>query len=438
MLGVGVLVSGCGSVPRSDAAAAEMRQIEVPIEFVEVRHKTINPSAQCTGQIRSCFGKEVVISSRLHGRLLKMLVQPGDNVKRGDVLGYIDSQQVNDLQAEVIEAASKLSLAEAKESRELKAYQEELLRPRELLRSSAACQQAKIGMVTAERDYLRSKQLYEEKIIAQKDFYKAEAALENAKVEVTRATKDEQRERELFNNKALIQKDWQLAHAETELARKELESLRRRLRFFGLPSEMIESLVQSGQAEGLVPVVSPSSGTVVQQHVAAGELVGPDVPIVTVCDLSKVAIKCDIPEADVAAVALGLPVEARVGAYPDRVFRGSITYIGSKLESQTRTVPVRVEIANEDELLKLDMFADVRIESHPRVALVCPRDAIHNVDNKTVVYVQNKDKTSYTKKEVSVGVSDGDVFEIKQGLAEGDVVATKGSLLLQTQISLKK
>jgi cobalt-zinc-cadmium efflux system membrane fusion protein len=434
-----VLLTGCSSQrdESADARASEPASIENAIQVATVCRGKISPTVDCTGQIRPRFGQEILVSARLKGRLLRALVEPGQDVIAGQKLGYIDSQQISDLQAEAIQAASKLAMAAAREEREKRAYQQELLRPKELIEARASAQRAGIALGMAQRDYDRASQLYKEKIVAAKDYYLAEANLQNAKVEVERLNTERQREQELFNNKALIQKDWQLAHAETQQCQKELDTIKARLAFLGFDKEQIGKVLNQEQVAPVVPIIAPAPGTVVQQHVAPGEIVGPDTPILTLCDLSEVAVKCDLPEADVAAIKLGLPVEASVQAYPNRNFAGKITFVGSKLDHDTRTVPLRAVMDNRDRLLKLDMFVDVRIKCNAKTAVLCPRDAVHHVAERTVVYVRKADR-GFEQRQISTGIADGDLIEVVNGLSEGEQVATKGSLLLQTKLSMDK
>jgi multidrug efflux pump subunit AcrA (membrane-fusion protein) len=80
-----------------------------------------------------------------------------------------------------------------------------------------------------------------------------------------------------------------------------------------------------------------------------------------VADLSSVWVVADVFEQDIAQVRTGAVAKVRINAYPDKVFEGRVTYVYPTLNAETRTVPVRVELANPGQLLKPAMFAQVEV-----------------------------------------------------------------------------
>jgi Cu(I)/Ag(I) efflux system membrane fusion protein len=80
-----------------------------------------------------------------------------------------------------------------------------------------------------------------------------------------------------------------------------------------------------------------------------------------VADLSSVWVVADVFEQDIAQVRTGAMAKVRINAYPDKVFEGRVTYVYPTLNPETRTVPVRVELANPGQLLKPAMFAQVEV-----------------------------------------------------------------------------
>ncbi|MBA3859083.1 MAG: hypothetical protein C0507_19430 [Cyanobacteria bacterium PR.3.49] len=403
------------------------------IECEKVKREKLSPVVHCTGQIKPIFGKEYVVSSRLPGRISKINVAPGEKVRKGQILAYVDSQQISEIEAEAIRAASRLSIAKAHEERELRVYQEELLRPKALISARTARQQAEVSQRAAERNHKRLESLHKEGIAAEKDYLNAKSNLEKANLDLEQAQLEEKREEKLFSNKALIRKNWQLAHAETQTCQNELETVKERLRFLGVYDDTVGESITSRSLQPLVPIISPGDGILVQQLVSTGEIVNPDEQIFSVCNLNKVAICCELPESELSAVSNGLPVKVTVSSYGEQTFSGVITYVGSKLDPKTRTVPVRAVIDNQKGLLKLNMFATVDIVGKEQNVIACSRDALHESEGKTVVYVR-KAPEQYDRRVVATGIASGDKVEIVSGLKGGEEVVTAGGVLVKAKL----
>src|SRR5271170_3307648 len=109
-----------------------------------------------------------------------------------------------------------------------------------------------------------------------------------------------------------------------------------------------------------VNVYSPASGFIIQQNVTeaatAGVTLSGTPNAFTIADLSHVWIICDVYENDLATVHLGQEADIRLNAYPDRVFKGTISDIGAVLDPNIRTGKVRIQVENPSNLMRLGMF----------------------------------------------------------------------------------
>lgn len=432
-------LQGC-VITKSKASNSELTveantgESEKQIRCVKVSKTRLTPVVHCTGQISSDFGKECLVGVRLSGRLLKLLVAPGDAIKKGQTIGFVDSQQIGDLQAAAIQASVRLKMAKAQEEREHSVLEEELVRPKALIRARTAREKAQVVVKAARRDFERVESLYKEKIAAAKDYFDARSFLEKVSIELEQLKAEETREKHLFDNKCLIRKDWQLAHADTERCQNELATIKERLLFLGVPDATVNSIVNAQHLEPMIPIVSPISGTVIQQFASAGEIVQADKPVVSICDLGQVAVACSLPEADVGIVKVKAPVEARISGLHNESFKGFISYIGSRIDPQTRTASLRAVIPNKQNKLKLNMFADIIIEGEALESVACPKEALHHSSGRSVVYIKNGEQ--FKEVEVKIGVCAGDLVEILSGLSEGDEVVTEGGVLVKTELSL--
>lgn len=177
---------------------------------------------------------------------------------------------------------------------------------------------------------------------------------------------------------------------------------------------------------------APFAGVVTRFDVASGELVGPERELMTITDISTVWVLADVYEKDVAKVRPETDVTIRVDAYPDRTFTGRLTYVSDLIDPQTRTAKVRCVVANPLGVLKLDMFAKVSIPTTDRRdGIVVPVAAVQQIDGSPVVFVRQS-ATRFEQRKVEVGLTAGDLVEIRAGLRAGEVIAGAGSFYLKT------
>jgi len=441
-------LSACGS--KSDSAGASLSnhenandpklikvsdkvatQIDIQHESIEKRSLVI--PLHVTGKIEPDLGKEVDVTSRINGRVKKVFVAPGQEVKRGQLMANLDSQEISDLQAELLEAKAKLTIAEAHEEREKTIYSELLVRPKSLIEAQTTYDAAKVNKELADTEFKRQEGLYKEKISAQKDYLASKAAAATAVATYEQSRIAYEREKNFYKNKAMLRKDLQLAEAETAKERQHYNTLKQRLDFLGGDTSL--SVVNSGQISGLVRIVAPVSGVVSHHDLAVGEVVHPDKSIFKVTDLSSVVVKADLPEVDISRVTLGGKVRVNVASYPGEVFYATVSFISENVMPDTRTVAVRARLDNTQRKFKLQMFAEIDLEGAPRELLACPKSAIQELDGKPVVFVRKEG--GYEERHIKTGVDTEKYVEVISGLDAGESVVTQGSLMLRTELTYK-
>ena len=139
------------------------------------------------------------------------------------------------------------------------------------------------------------------------------------------------------------------------------ESSLQRLRNWDISDEQIKALASSGEARRTLTFRSPASGIVTEKKALQGMRFMPGEALYQVADLSSVWVIADVFEQDIGLVKTGATARVRINAYPDKTFEGTVTYVYPTLKAETRTVPVRVELANPGMLLKPAMFAQVEL-----------------------------------------------------------------------------
>lgn len=428
---------GCGDTQTKLSTGASKLSDEtsehIELETQAVKKRKLGDSLNVAGEILPEFGKEVSLTNRVRGRVVNIFVKPGSKVEKGQVLAMIDSQQISDLQSQLIEANSKLDIAKAHEERERQVYREQIKRPETLLEAKEQFEEAKVQLQLSKQNMERYQKLLKEGIAASKDFYASQAKYNRARSLHRQAKANMEREEGLFKNKAMLRRDLQLAQAEVRRAKQRVSTLKQRLVFLGMTEDKANQIMTSGRIEGTVPIIASMSGTVSKQDVALGAIVDPGKEAFRISDLSTVALSAEIPGVDLPGLSIGMPVVARISGLPGRKFEGKINYIGSHIDPETRTAPIRARLENKDLKLKASMFADTTIKLPPHMVLACPKESVQKKKGHEVVYVADEDH--FVEQPVRLGRDNEKFYEVISGLKEGDRVVTTGSLLLKTEVA---
>lgn len=246
--------------------------------------------------------------------------------------------------------------------------------------------------------------------------------------------KNLEREETLFSKKISPEKDVIRARQELAEAGADLAFAYERFHLLGIEIDQYENQ-HKGDQHPLIAVASPINGSVIERAATQGEVVSPEKQLFTVADLSKLWVSIDIYEKDLSRIKSGTTVKVRTTAYPDRNFKGVISYIGDVLEEKTRTVKARVVVENANRLLKPGMFATVLIEAGGGTErlITVPEEAIFLDGSKNYVFIQTAPE-EFEMREVAVGRTLGKRLEVIRGLNKGEPVAVKGAFILKSEL----
>lgn len=146
--------------------------------------------------------------------------------------------------------------------------------------------------------------------------------------------------------------------------RKDLVSLARdKLSRWGVTPEQVDDILAQGKPSYRMPILSPLSGVVVRKNIFEGQYVSEGDPMFEVADLTHVWIQAQVYEDQIPLVQVGQEVEARVGAFPGEVFKGTVAFKDPVLNPATRTLGVRYDLDNMDMKLQPGMFATVTLHT---------------------------------------------------------------------------
>lgn len=211
-------------------------------------------------------------------------------------------------------------------------------------------------------------------------------------------------------------------------------SLKERMLLYGLTEHEIVTLKNSAQVRSDVPVHAPASGIITNRDINVGQNLTMRDRLFTITDLSTVWVIANIYEKDFVLLRPGTAVTIASQAYPGRSWQGRISYIDPRIDQETRTAQVRIEVPNQNQLLKLGMFVDVTIKSGgTEQALVAPKSAVQTIGNEQVVFLP-LGEGRFEMRKVILGEESGDLVRIASGLNPGEKVVTEGSFFLRAEI----
>ena len=270
------------------------------------------------------------------------------------------------------------------------------------------------------------------------------------------------------------------------------ESARDKLLLWGLAEDQVAAIEERGTAEDHMLIRSPAAGIVVHKALKQGDYIKEGTAIYRIADLSQLWVQLDAYEQDLPWLRYGQAVSVNTEAFPGRVFEGWISFLNPTVDERTRTVKVRVNVANPDGELKPGMFVRAVVQSrvgqsghvleprlqgkwispmHPEVVkdgpgkcdvcgmdlvpaesllkhstaleegkpLTVPASAVLVTGARAVVYVelQGKKKPTFEGREIILGPRAGDYYIVLAGLSETDRVVVNGAFRIDSSMQIQ-
>jgi len=358
-----------------------------PTKLAKVEKGDLAKSVVATGKVTPIT--KVEVKSKASGIVKKLLVDYGDNVKKGQLLAQLDKVEI---EAQVAQSRAALDAAEAN-----------------LTSSQADFERAKVDAEGPDVPLL--KRAYDRAVSMAKDGVVSASALDDA-----------EKNYEMSLNKQNVSKA-QVTVLKAKIAQSKAQV-----------AQDQANLTQLDEQLSYTDIVSPIDGIVLSRDVEMGDAVssilvlGSSATLVmTLGDTSEVYVKGKVDESDIGRVYLGQPARIKVESFKDQNFLGKVTKIvplGVEKDNVT-TFEVWVSIDNPTGQLKANMTANAEIilEEHKNVVTVPEQALIYDNSGKAFVEVPDaKDKEGKRKVSVTAGISNGTRTEITAGLNPGDTV----------------
>ena len=212
---------------------------------------------------------------------------------------------------------------------------------------------------------------------------------------------------------------------------------RARLELYEVPEAEIQRLIRTHEPSGHVTWRATHDGTIMEKPVVAGMHADEGTPLYRIADLSTIWVIAEAPEQALAIATLGATAKIKVIAFPGKTFTGKVSFIYPEVSMVTRTVKVRIELANSERILIPGMFASVELSAVPgKPVLTVPENALIDSGQRQVLLIA-RGEGLFEPREVFAGRHAGGRVEILSGLKEGENVVTSATFLIDAESNLR-
>lgn len=400
---IGVFVASCGGSRANDRSEENTNNQPpvVPVTTVAAIRRDLPRFFEATGSLAG--DQQTDVAPQTAGKVVAVGVDIGSAVRRGQMLVQLDDAE---LKLRVDQAVAQLeqtraSVRQAEERIGLRSGQ--AFDPNRVSEVVAA----KVGLDLAEKNLRRAEKLIESGDVS-RSFYDDQRARRDQLKEQYDVALAQARQ----NYAAVVVARTNVANAESQLA-----------------------LARRNLSYAIIP--SPIDGFVSERTADLGEYVSPQQKVATVVRTNPLRIRIDIPEQAIPEVRVGQSVSIATSAWPDKNFSGRVARIAPNVSAASRTLTVEAEVENSSGALKPGQFATVRIlQERSEPAVLVPVRAVITEAGVSRVFVIKDGRAE--QRLVQTGQTEGDLIEVKSGVAADELVATSELQQLSDGIAVKQ
>jgi len=220
-----------------------------------------------------------------------------------------------------------------------------------------------------------------------------------------------------------------------------VEAAREKLRQWKLNDDQIEAIEEKGEVTEHMKIRSDVSGVVHKQMVNTGDYVKKGSALYHIARINKVWVMFDAYQKDIPLIEEGDEIRFTVSSMPGETFTSKVTFIDPIMNEKSRVAKVRAEAVNKDGLLKPGMFAEGVLSSDnvgKGRELIVPESAVMWTGKRSVVFVRvpDRQKPTFTLREVVLGTALNDSYIVEEGLSENEEVVTHGTFAVDAAAQL--
>ena len=269
------------------------------------------------------------------------------------------------------------------------------------------------------------------------DLIQAESTLIGTAAILELTSKELARARDLYGTNGVSQRELEQATSDEQTAEGALKAARDAVRVFGKTEAEIEQIVDTRKIDPALVVRSPLAGEVTAYNAPPGLLVQPGTAPApfSVADTSLKWMLGNVTESDSPLFHVGQAVEARVMAYPGRVFSGKIAKIYATVDANSHRVTIRSEIADPKHELRPGMLAHfvIRVQD-PVESAAMPMNGVVREGDGTMTAWVTTDRRRFLQKTVKIGLQRDGRYQVLEGLQRGELVVTDGAVFLSSML----
>jgi Cu(I)/Ag(I) efflux system membrane fusion protein/cobalt-zinc-cadmium efflux system membrane fusion protein len=219
-----------------------------------------------------------------------------------------------------------------------------------------------------------------------------------------------------------------------------LNSARERLSYWDVTPDQIEELETSREPRRTLAVMSPAGGLVVEKMDQAleGMYAKAGMNLYKIADLSTIWVEVEVFENQIPWLRVGQRALVELAYEPGKQYTGRVRYLYPFLDEKTRTMKVSVELPNSGRKLRADMYANVTFEiPSVRDVVAIPEESVIHSGTRNVAILDRGDGR-FEVREITLGVNGSGLWEVKEGLSEGDRIVVSSQFLIDSESNLQE
>jgi cobalt-zinc-cadmium efflux system membrane fusion protein len=245
------------------------------------------------------------------------------------------------------------------------------------------------------------------------------------------------RAKSLFEQNAASQKLLLEARADFEKARAEFSAEDQKIHSVGMDDQELLAIAEGKAAlhsSGFMALRSPIDGVISERNVSIGQFVEPNSNAFKIVDTRELWVDGNLSEIDLSRVSVNTRVALRVAAYPLEVFRGTIVYVGTTVDAQSRSIKVRATVLNSDRKLRPEMFAEMLIpERREALGFVIPSECVVKDGEESFVF-KSIGEGAFLRQSVRLGEVRSASVVVLDGIIVGDNLVQNGTFIMKSEM----
>jgi len=375
------------------------------IHTVPVVLAKLKESLRATGDVQADQTRAFNVTPTISGIVKQVLVKQGDIVHEGQELAVIQSVEVANSLTQLLSERTKIA--------------SEMARVKTQYAADIAIQENQLALAktTLERD----EALFKLGITARKTFQETKNTFDTATVKLASLKQRAEQENSLLSKQLSVT----------------TETARGQLKIVGVANDDIEAAMEKGTVDPNLSIRAPVSGCVVSRQITLGERVDSSKSIFSIVNLSPIWVLVDIYQEQIPRIKINQPVLLETPS--KEKLQGSISSIGTIVDSITKTLDVRIITNNEHEMLRPGMFvtAEIILGESQELGMLVPESAVVYYKERPFAYVYEKSESDFVPTELTLGKKAGGQVQVLAGLKPGQMVVSSGGTQLMAQSILK-